>query len=207
MKYYKDLREYIHALQWNGELMRIKREINKDTELQPLVRWQFRGLSEKERKAFLFENVTEVKGRKYNSSVLVGAHATTRKIYALAMGCRVEEIMAKWTEAQLHPVKPKLISSGLVQEEVHMGENLLEHGGLDEFPVPISTPGFDNAPYLTAGNWVTKDPGTGIINVGNYRGMIKDKLRVGAECLFPQHMRQHWAKYKERGAPRHVGPS
>ena len=57
MKYYRDLREYITALEANNKLYRIKREINKDTEAMPLVRCQFRGLPESERKAFLFENV------------------------------------------------------------------------------------------------------------------------------------------------------
>jgi 3-polyprenyl-4-hydroxybenzoate decarboxylase len=44
MKYYKDLREYVSVLQELGKLVTIRRKINKDTELQPLVRWQFRGL-------------------------------------------------------------------------------------------------------------------------------------------------------------------
>lgn len=201
MGYYKDLRECIDALRENGELVTIKREINKDTELQPLVRLQLRGLPEKERKAFLFENITDVAGRSYNASVLVGAHAASREIYARAMACKPEEIMPKWTEAQLHPIKPKVVSSGPAQEEVHMGESLLEHGGLEEFPIPLSTPGFDNAPYFSAGNWVSKDLDTGIINVGNYRGMVKDKLRVGCDCRAPQHMRGDWEKYRERGVP------
>ena len=63
MAYYKDLREYIEALDTNGKLVRIKKEINKDTELHPLVRWQFRGLPEKERKAFIFEKTVDAKGR------------------------------------------------------------------------------------------------------------------------------------------------
>ena len=94
MGYYKDLREYIAVLRDQGKLVTITRQINKDTELSPLVRWQFRGLPEKDRKPFLFQNVTDVKGRKYNGSVLVGGHAASRQIYALAMGCKPEEIMA-----------------------------------------------------------------------------------------------------------------
>lgn len=201
MSYYKDLREYIGVLRNQGKLVTITRLINKDTELQPLVRWQFRGLPEKERKPFLFENVTDVKGRKYNGTVLVGAHAASRQIYALAMGCKPEEIMARWTEAQLHPIAPKVVLSGPAQEEIHMGENLLEHGGLEEFPIPISTPGFDNAPYFSAANWVSKDLDTGKINVGTYRAMVKDKLRTGCDSRIPQHMRQNWQKYKEKGIP------
>jgi 4-hydroxy-3-polyprenylbenzoate decarboxylase len=45
-------------------------------------------------------------------------------------------------------------------------------------PIPISTPGFDNAPYLTAGCWITKDPETGVRNMGVYRGQIKGALKT-----------------------------
>ena len=80
MGYYKDLREYIAVLRSKGMIYTMERKINKDTELQPLVRWQFRGLPEKDRKPFLFQNVTDVKGRKYDGSVLVGGHAASREI-------------------------------------------------------------------------------------------------------------------------------
>src|SRR6476660_3643675 len=57
-KPYEDLREFIGALDANDKLYRIHREINKDTELQPLVRWQFRGgIQEAARRGFLFDNV------------------------------------------------------------------------------------------------------------------------------------------------------
>ena len=67
MKASNNLREHIAALEEKGLLVRVKREINKDTEMHPLVRWQYRGgLPEKERKAFLFENVVDNRGRKYD---------------------------------------------------------------------------------------------------------------------------------------------
>ncbi len=46
MAYYKDLRDHIRALDSKNKLVHIRRPINKDTELHPLVRWQFRGLPE-----------------------------------------------------------------------------------------------------------------------------------------------------------------
>jgi len=201
MAYYKDMREHIEALEAKGKLVRIKREINKDTELMPLVRWQYRGLSEKERKAFFFENVTDVKGRKYNGSVLIAAHAGSRDIYAASMMCEPEEIQQKWVKAQDNPIEPKMVSSGVCQEEVHIGQGLLEHGGLAEFPVPLSTPGFDNAPYFSAPFWVTKDPETGIRNVGAYRAMVKAPDRLGLRLEHAQHLRQHWDKCREKGIP------
>ncbi|MFC1945335.1 UbiD family decarboxylase [Chloroflexota bacterium] len=199
MAYYKDLREYISVLDENNKLVRINREINKDTELHPLVRWQFRGLPESQRKAFLFENVTDVKGKKYGTPVLVAAHAASREVYGLAIKCKPDEIIDKWANARVNPIEPRMVESGPIHEEIHMGDSLLEHGGLDEFPVPNSTPGFDNAPYLTTPCWVTKDPDTGIRNLGIYRGMIKSQTRVGAECYLPQHMRMHREKCREKG--------
>jgi 4-hydroxy-3-polyprenylbenzoate decarboxylase len=204
MSYYKELREHIRALEANGKLIRIKREINKDTELMPLVRWQFRGLPESERKAFLFENVVDAQGKKYDIPVLVGSHAASRDIYAIGMMCRPEDIMERWTQAQLHPIEPKLVETGPVHEEVYVGDNLLERGGLDEIPIPISTPGFDNAPYLTAANWVTKDPETGVRNIGNYRGMIKGQLATGIGVMANQHLRIQWEKCLKKGIPLQV---
>ena len=65
-------------------------------------------------------------------------------------------------------------------------------------PVPISTPGFDNAPYLTSANWITKDIETGIYNIGNYRSQIKSADRTGG-LFTSQHMGQHWRKAKAKG--------
>jgi len=202
MAYYRDLRQHLKALEERGKLFRIKSEINKDTELNPLVRWQFRGLNPEERKVFLFENVVDARGKRYSIPVLVGAHAASREVYAIGMMCEPQEITEKWRKARDNPIKPKLVASGPVQEEIHIGDKLLEHGGMDEFPVPISTPGFDNAPYLSAANWVTKDPETGITNVGNYRGMIKSQTRIGCSAGNPtQHVLLHWNKCKAKGIP------
>jgi len=201
MAYYKNLREHISALEAAGKLVRVKREINKDTELMPLVRWQFRGLGESERRAFLFEKVVDVKGIKYDIPVLVASYAASREVYALGMMCRPEEISEKWTQAQLHPCEPILVESGPVHEEVYLGDRLLEHGGLGQFPIPISTPGFDNAPYLTSACWVTKDPDTGIRNVGVYRAMVKSPSRFGISILPPKDAYTHWEKCRARGIP------
>ena len=200
-KPYEDLRELIRVLEENGKLLRIRKEINKDTELHPLVRWQFRGLKEEQRKAFLFENVTDSNGRKYQGSVLVGGLSASAAIYSLGLKCEPEEVADRWIYAMDHPVEPVLVSEGPVQEEIHMGQELLSHGGFMEFPIPISTPGFDNGPYITAGHWITKDPETGRRNVGNYRGLIKAPGLSGMMAGTPQDLSSHWEKCRQRGIP------
>lgn len=199
MSYYRDLNEYITALEENHKLVRIKRLINKDTELHPLVRWQFRGLPEEERKAFLFENVTDVKGKQYTMPILVAGYAASKDVYALGMMCEKDEVNEKWSQAQLNPIEPTLTSNSALYEECHTEDNLLEHGGLQEIPVPISTPGFDNAPYLTAACWITKDPESGIRNVGVYRAMIKSQTRIGVSSSPPKDLHMHWEKCREKG--------
>ncbi len=202
MAYYKDFREYLKALEQKGKLTRIKREINKDTQLHPLVRLQFRGLPEEERTAFLFENVVDSRGHKYESPVAVAALAGSSQIYAIGLMCQPEEISEKLTQAELHPIEPKLVSSGPVQEEIHVGDKLLEHGGLEEFPITIATPGWDAAPYINAASWVTKDPETGVPNIGMYRAMIKSPTHTGIAWGGPnQGALLHWRKCKQMGIP------
>ena len=67
---YSDLHDHIKALRKADLLIEVDREINKDTEMHPLVRWQFRGgVQEKNRKAWLFTNVVDSKGRKFDIPV------------------------------------------------------------------------------------------------------------------------------------------
>jgi len=199
--YYKDLREFIAALEEEGRLLRIRRAINKDTELHPLVRWQFRGLKEEQRRAFLFEKVTDAKKRKYRSPVLVGGLAGSAAIYCLGLKCKPEEVADRWLRAMDHPLEPEIVRRGPVMEEIHSGADLLRHGGFEEFPIPISTPGFDNGPYITAGHWITKDPESGRRNMGNYRGLIKGPGLSGIMSGTPQDLSRHWEKCRQKGIP------
>src|SRR6516162_7704169 len=58
-----DLQDHVADLEACGLLLRIERPINKDTELHPLVRWQFLGgVPEEKRRAFLFTDVRDAKG-------------------------------------------------------------------------------------------------------------------------------------------------
>ena len=176
-----DLQEHLSRLQSLGLVTRIDRPTNKDSELHPLVRWQFQGgLDETQRKAFLFTDVTDAAGRHYDIPVAVGVLAASPAIYAAGLGVSVDKIGSVWVEAMAHPIPPMLQDEGPCQEVVVTGEDLHKpNGGLGILPVPISTPGFDSAPYLTATLCVTKDPENGIQNMGTYRGALKANDRLG----------------------------
>ena len=200
---YRDLHEHLAELDKQGLLVTIDRPINKDTELHPLVRWQFRGgIAEPDRKAFLFTNVVNGKGKKYDIPVVVGALAATRKIYSVGMGCKIEDIGKTWSHAIANPIQPTVLKNAPCQEIVVQGQELLKPGkGVDSLPIPISTPGWDNAPYTTLSQYITKDPETGIQNMGIYRGQVKSPTRLGMNPSLENQpgIYTHWEKAKAKG--------
>ena len=200
---YPDLHDHIRALDKAGLLVTVDRPINKDTEMHPLVRWQFRGgIEEKDRKAFLFTNVVDSKKRKYDIPVAVGVLAANREIYRIGIGCRLDEIDERWVQAAQSPIPPRIVDEAPCHDIVITGKALDKPGnGLDGIPLPISTPGWDIAPYATLSQYITKDPDTGIQNLGNYRGHVKAPRRLGMNPSLELRpgIYNHWEKLRERG--------
>jgi UbiD family decarboxylase len=200
---YPDLHDHLRALDKAGLLVTVDRPINKDTEMHPLVRWQFRGgIEEKDRKAFLFTNVVDTKKRKYDIPVAVGVLASNREIYRIGIGCKLDEIDARWVAAARHPIPPRIVENAPCHEIVIQGKALDKPGnGLDAIPLPISTPGWDIAPYATLSQYITKDPDTGIQNMGNYRGQVKAPRRLGMNPSLELRpgIYNHWEKLRARG--------
>ena len=202
---YADLHEHVLALARCGLLVIVDEPINKDTEMHPLVRWQYRGgIPEPERKAFLFTQPTDSKGRRFDMAVLVAGLAANRAVYRVGFGKPLEEIGRTWVQAIANPLPPRVVNEAPCQQQVITGAALDRAGcALDGLPVPISTPGFDNAPYLSAGHYITRDPDSGIQNVGNYRGQLKAPRRLGMNPSVELRagIFAHWEKCKARGEP------
>lgn len=185
-------------------LLTVSRRIDKDAVLHPLVRWQYvGGIEEHERKAFLFTNVVDGRGRQYQFPVVVGAYAGNREIYCVGMRAKPEEVQPRWDRAIANPLPPRVVDKAPCQEVVITGSALKGAGnGLDSLPIPVSTPGFDSAPTLTATNVITRDPETGVQNHGTYRAglkapdrcVIRMATRVGGAGGY-----RHYLKHQKRG--------
>ena len=95
----RDLRAHLEALEQHGKLVRATRPIDKDTELHPLVRWQFRGLPRQAAGVPVRERHRSA-GTPVRHPVVVGALAGSEEIYALGLGCQPGEIpttgSARW---------------------------------------------------------------------------------------------------------------
>ena len=202
---YPDLHEHVLTLQRAGLLVVVDEPINKDSEMHPLVRWQYRGgIAEADRRAFLFTNATDGKGARYDIAVLVAGLAGNPDIYRIGFNRPLDEIGAAWVNALGAPIEPRGVTHAPCQDICVINDALDAPGaGLDGLPVPISTPGFDNAPYLSAGHYITKDPDSGRQNAGNYRGQLKAPRRLGMNPSVELRagIYAHWLKYKARGEP------
>ena len=162
-----------------------------------------RGVPENKRKALLFENVVGSAHGRYDMSVLSGIYGASTDILAIALGCEnYVELLDKWHMALANPIAPTIIEGGPVQEEVHIGD-ALQQIGLDVFPVPVEEPGFSGI-LRTGLPMITRDPATGVRNVGTYNAFFRAKDRmVAAIGSVHDAMRYHWqaARRRNEGMP------
>ena len=119
---YPDLHDHLRRLEREKLLVVVDEPINKDTEMHPLVRWQFRGgVEEGRRKAFLFTQPIDGKGRRYDSAVLVAGLAASRDVYRVGMNMPLAEIGPAWIRALGKPVRPKLVTKAPCHDVVIRG--------------------------------------------------------------------------------------
>ncbi|MGH7826470.1 MAG: UbiD family decarboxylase [Candidatus Binatia bacterium] len=97
----------------------------------------------------------------------------------------------------LRPLKPNIVPTGPVLENVERGDQI----DLLKFPVPRWHAG-DGGRYLgTAHLVITRDPETGVENVGCYRVMLHDKDKVGLYISPGKHGKIHYEKAMRAGKP------
>src|SRR3981189_1669896 len=126
---YPALHEPVLARAREDLLVVVDEPINKDTEMHPLVRWQYRGgIPEPERKAFLFTQPTDSKGRTFDCSVLVAGLAANPDVYRVGFGKPLEDIGKSWIKAIAEPIAPHVVENAPCQEVVVSGDELDRDG-------------------------------------------------------------------------------
>lgn len=187
-----DLKSFLSFLEQSGRLRCVRKPVNKDWEIACIARWAMESTREEDAYAILFENV-----KNHSVPVAVNLYASYAT-YAAALGVRPEALLDHWAGALAQPQKPVVVEKAPVQEVVETGTR----ANLLEIPAPVWTPGRDGGPYLSAANVITKDPETGVQNMGAYRIQIHDENRAG---LFfgsrMQHGAIHHAKYCRHQQP------
>ena len=115
----KDLRDFIAKCEEEGELHRIKAEVDWNLELSHIAKLN----EEKSGPALLFENV---KG--YKSPVLTGAFGTTKRLAIIlgkSPGLSMVELTKEWVEAATKEVTPaKEVKDGPIFENILEGDKV-----------------------------------------------------------------------------------
>lgn len=173
---FDSLREYMDRLEKEGELMRIKTEVDWNFELGAIMR----RANDLRQPALLFEKIKDYpQGYRVFSN---GIGATKPNIYGrlcIALGLPKEtpplEIIDEIVRRFTNQIKPVLVDNGPCKENIIKGNEV----DLLKLPVPFFRP-VDGGRYI--GTWhgtVTKDPDSGWVNWGMYRHMLHDKRSIG----------------------------
>jgi len=167
---YKDLREFIMKLEEEGELHRIKAEVDWNLELSAIMR----KVQEVNGPACLFEKVKDSE-----FPVLSGA-MFGHKRYGMAVGAQpnARSVLQKMLQATENPIPPVLVTDATCKENIDTGDKI----NLEKFPIP-KWHHLDGGRYIgTLGAVITRDPETGTRNMGVYRQQIlgKDKIAMQA---------------------------
>jgi 4-hydroxy-3-polyprenylbenzoate decarboxylase len=187
----RDLRDYIAKCEQEGELHRIKAEVDWNLELSHIAKLN----EEKKGPALLFENV---KG--YKTPVITSTCTTTERL-SIIMGMPKQtslvELMREWVNKGKKKIPPKMLSNGPCKENHMKGSEI----DLTKFPVPKFFPKDGGRYFGTAHFVVTRDPETNWVNLGTYRLQLLDKNILGTQFIKGKHSDIMLKKYQAMKKP------
>jgi UbiD family decarboxylase len=190
---FKGLREWLDKLESEGELKKIKAQVDWDKEIGAVTSLaRQRGLS-----GLLFENIKDYQTT-WCRKLFTGSLVNNRQLammFGLPKDTPPRDLIRTFRERFKNRIKPITVSSGQVKENIIKGDDIC----LYDIPAPFWNK-LDGGRYIDSlPGVVTRDPENGIQNVGIYRGMIVDKRRISKVILPRQHIGQHFTKYRELG--------
>lgn len=156
---YQDFRQFLGALRREGELVDVDRPISINDVGKALKQSYVR-----EGPALMFnQNGTDVR-------LVAGVYSTRRKAL-LAFEADEGSVTEKLLRGLNTPIPPKLVNGSAPSQEVVLTGEAID---ITKFPIPQYSPK-DGGRYITPGIVVSKDPETGIPDIGHYRFLILNK--------------------------------
>lgn len=189
-----DFRGLVKMLEERGELYRISRPVEPRFEM-PAVMEQV----ERERRAFLFENVA---GAKFP---VVGGVLNRMECYGWALGSRpgepftAQDLDARFEQAKAAGIPPRHVGGGPVQEVIRTGADI----NLADLPVPTVFE-LDSGAFITAAVGISRNPRTGKLNVGVYRTLILGRNIVAVNASSLSDLRKFYQHAEKAGEPMHI---
>ena len=191
-----DMRGWIDALRAQGELQEIGAEVDWNIELGTIMRLaQGPGTG----KALMFNNIKDYNKPTTRCRRLFGSSLNSYRRIAMMMGLPPDthprELVKIGRTLLTGSIPPKIVATGPVKENIVTGKDI----DLFELPVPYWNR-LDGGRYLlTYGGVVTRDPETGVMNVGVYRGMVADRDHIPILMWRAQHIGHHFTAWQNGG--------
>jgi UbiD family decarboxylase len=191
-----DLRGWIAALKAHGELHEIDAQVDWNIELGTVMRLaQGPGTG----KALLFNNIKDYNTPSSRCRRVFGSALNNYRRIALMLGLPPDthpRDLVKISRNILEgAIPPRIVDSGPVKENIVTGKDV----DLEELPVPYWNR-LDGGRYLiTYAGVVTKDPQTGVMNVGIYRGMLAGRDKIPILMWRAQHIGHHATSWLAAG--------
>lgn len=178
------LQEFLQALPAEEKLV-VDEVVPRDRFLTTLV------LEMESKRNFQTVQFNQVQG--CNMPVVANIFSTRERI-AQMVGATRDNFYLKWHTAQENMVAPKLVESGVVQEEVYFGEEV----DAEELPIAVHFAS-DAGRYISSGIVVAKDPDTGIYNLSYHRMQLKGKNIFGISLHSRGHLWDYFRRSAEKG--------
>ncbi|MGH9258426.1 MAG: UbiD family decarboxylase domain-containing protein, partial [Acidimicrobiales bacterium] len=194
------LRDFLAAIDAAGDLVRIRRPVSIDREITEIADRCMK--SPGGGPALLFERPLLAGGRASRHSLAINCFGSERRM-ALALGVdhldRIGKRLAELLELKVPEgllgklaLLPRLAELAKFPPRTGGGrppcQDVVLRGSdvnLGDLPVPVCWPK-DGGPYITLAGVITRDPGTGVRNVGLYR----------VQVLGPAEVAMHWQRHK-----------
>lgn len=207
---YRDLQEFMDKLESAGELMRIKEPVSPELEITEITN---RNCKE-HGPALLFENVPG-----YTMPILTNAFGSMKRMaFALEASnldnlgeevldfidaekpdCLLKRLGLNTGIRRLRNAAPRLVREGPCQEVIFEADDV----NLGILPILKCWPG-DGGPFITLPLVFTRDPETGMRNVGMYRMQVYNENTTGMHWYASRGGAGHYRKAEKRNEPLEV---
>ena len=180
---YKDFREFLTALNQQGELLEVDRAVALKLEVGKALQKS----ASVNGPAIVFKN----NGTPFS---LVGGVYNSRAKALIAFQSTEETIVPTILKGLANPIKTTTVTTAPVHENIISADKI----DLSKLPIPTYSP-LDGGPYITAGIVVSTDPETKIHDLGNYRFEYIDKNTLSFLAQPSHRFGKHIAKARKMG--------
>ncbi len=192
-----DLRGWIAALERENEIKQINAEVDWNVELGTILRLA-QGAGDGP--ALLFNNIKDYNKKDSRCRRIFGggmaSYSRLNMMLGLPKDTHPRELVKLGRNLLKDRVAPKVVPTGPVKENIIKGKDI----DLLDFPVPQWNR-MDGGRYMmTWAGVVSKDPVTGVMNVGIYRGQVAAKDLIPILMWRAQNIGHHVTAWRDQGA-------